>query len=117
MLPPHAVMRYQVNREGLSESEATRLVEAAGILATLWAVLFWGGVLVLLHVVPERFTLSDVIFEIASAQGNVGLSIGITHPDLPWVGKLVLILEMWMGRLEILPVLILFAPLFGSRKK
>lgn len=116
-LQPHAVMRYEVNHEGLSEDEAHRLVEASGILATLWAGLFWGGVLVLLQVVPEQFRLSDVIFEVASAQGNVGLSTGITHPDLPWIGKLVLILEMWMGRLEIIPALLLLTTLLGLGRR
>jgi trk system potassium uptake protein TrkH len=116
-LQPHELMRYQVNHEGLSEAEANRLVEAAGVLVTLWVVLFWLNTLLLLHVVPGQFSVSEVIFEVASAQSNVGLSTGITHPDLAWVGKLALMLSMWMGRLEILPVLILFAPLFGSRKK
>ena len=41
--------------------------------------------------------------------GGVGLSTGITHPDLPWLGKLTLICLMWMGRLEIIPVLLLLS--------
>jgi trk system potassium uptake protein len=62
---------------------------------------------VLIHFTPERFTLSEVILEVASAQSNVGLSTGITHPDMPWPGKLTLIACMWVGRLEIVPVMIL----------
>ena len=116
-LQPHEIMRYQVNHEGLSEAEANRLVEVTGVLVTLWAVLFWLNTALLLHLVPAQFSLSEVIFEVASAQSNVGLSTGITHPDLPWLGKLVLMLSMWMGRLEIMPVLMLFAALFGVRKK
>jgi trk system potassium uptake protein TrkH len=57
--------------------------------------------------------LNDVIFEAASALGSVGLSTGISEPDLHWVGKLILILFMWMGRLEIIPVLVLFSSLVG----
>ena len=48
-------------------------------------------------------------FEMASAQGNVGLSVGITDPSLNPVGKLVLTLGMWMGRLEIIPTLVFLA--------
>ena len=70
------------------------------MLAALWAVLLWAGILILIHVAPERFSLSEVILEVASAQGNVGLSTGITHPSLPWPGKLTLMLSMWVGRLE-----------------
>lgn len=46
---------------------------------------------------------------VASAASGVGLSTGITHPDLPWLGKLTLIFLMWMGRLEIIPVLLLLS--------
>jgi trk system potassium uptake protein TrkH len=67
------------------------------------------GILVLLHVVKPHYTLNDVILEASSALFSVGLSTGISHPDLYWVGKLVLILFMWIGRLEIIPVLILFS--------
>jgi len=48
------------------------------------------------------------MFEVASAQGNVGLSTGITNAGLSWIGKVMLILNMWIGRLEIIPVLMLF---------
>lgn len=104
---PHELMRYELDGKVFSEVEANHLVESAGILAVLWAVVLWSGVLVLIHFVPDRFTLSEVILEIASAQSNVGLSTGITQPDMPWPGKLTLIVCMWVGRLEIVPVLIL----------
>lgn len=103
----HELMRYELDGEVMSESKANQLVESAGILAVLWAAVLWAGVLVLIHFVPDRFTLSEVILEVASAQGNVGLSTGITQPDLLWPGKLTLIACMWIGRLEIVPVLIL----------
>ncbi|MEO0928833.1 MAG: potassium transporter TrkG, partial [Cyanobacteria bacterium J06643_13] len=48
-------------------------------------------------------------FEAASATSGVGILTGITHPDLPWLGKLTLICLMWMGRLEIISVLLLFS--------
>jgi len=58
------------------------------------------------------------MFEMASAQGNVGLSIGITSPSLPLIGKITLILGMWMGRLEIIPALVFISNLlFLLRRK
>jgi len=54
-------------------------------------------------------SLVNSLFEVASAEGNVGLTVGITSPFMPWVEKLTLILEMWFGRLEIFPILILLA--------
>jgi trk system potassium uptake protein TrkH len=65
----------------------------------------------LLQVVPSKYTVPDVIFEVASAMGMSGLSVGIVSPDLHGIGKLVLIVFMWMGRVEIIPVLVLFSSL------
>jgi trk system potassium uptake protein len=49
----------------------------------------------------------DSIFEVASAQGNVGLSTGIVTPNMPSLPEIFLIMNMWIGRIEILPVLVL----------
>ncbi|MEF8874665.1 MAG: potassium transporter TrkG, partial [Candidatus Thermoplasmatota archaeon] len=53
------------------------------------------------------YSAADALFEVASAEGNVGLSVGITGPNLPAHQKIVLIIEMWSGRLEIFPVIVL----------
>ena len=50
----------------------------------------------------------DSLFEIASAQGNVGLSVGITSPIMPSIPEILLIIGMWLGRIEIIPALVLF---------
>ena len=47
------------------------------------------------------------LFDIISTQGNVGLSLGVIGPGLPDAIKIVLTFLMWIGRLEIIPVLIL----------
>lgn len=52
----------------------------------------------------------DSLFEATSALGTVGLSTGITSAELPVIPKLLLAINMWAGRLEILSVLILFYP-------
>lgn len=65
----------------------------------------------MIQVVPSKYTVPDVIFEAASTMGMSGLSVGIVSPDLHGIGKLVLIVFMWMGRVEIIPVLVLFSSL------
>jgi trk system potassium uptake protein TrkH len=87
-------------------------LEEAAVLAFLWLLFLGVGIAVLLHTVPDTFKLADVIFEVASAQGNVGLSCGITHPQMPLLAKLTLCFSMWVGRLEIIPVLMLLRALF-----
>jgi len=106
-LLPHQMMRYRLQQDLITEAEANRRIESAAVLGVLWITLIISGVMVLLHVASPRYTLADTLFEAASALGSAGLSVGITHPQLSWVGKVVLILFMWMGRLEIIPVLAL----------
>ncbi len=92
-------------------------IYSATILAILWVSAIAISVFILLHSVSSDFRLADVIFESASALGNVGLSTGISNPDLPPLGKVTLILLMWMGRLEILPVLVLLSSLKFSVRR
>ncbi|MBS3792954.1 hypothetical protein KGY77_09975 [Candidatus Bipolaricaulota bacterium] len=84
-------------------------------MGLLWLILLFGGVVLLDIATPDRFTLSYSMFEVASAQGNVGLSSGITGPGLDFGAKLILIFHMWIGRLEIIPVLFLLASIFRGR--
>jgi len=55
------------------------------------------------------------LFESTSAAGNVGLSIGITNPDMPNLLKLTYIIEMWIGRLEFISVFVFIRFLFSLR--
>jgi trk system potassium uptake protein TrkH len=69
----------------------------------------WLGLSALLLVLAG-FPLERALFESASALGTVGLSVGVTSPELAGWAKLVLIVDMWAGRLEILPVLVVLYP-------
>jgi len=64
-------------------------------------------------------TASDSFFESASSLGTVGLSSGITGAGMPPHLKVLLIFNMWAGRIEILPVLVMFNPFIWrkGRKK
>jgi trk system potassium uptake protein TrkH len=58
-----------------------------------------------------RLSYADALFEIASAQGNVGLSTDIPTMDVRLEGMLVL--AMWVGQLESISVLALVWPVLG----
>jgi trk system potassium uptake protein TrkH len=109
---PKKVLRFQVGNEKLAAEEADSRVQGAAVIFFAWLVCTLGGTLILMHFVPEGFTLADSLFEVVSAQSTVGLSVGITHAEMSVVAKLVLILNMWMGRLEVLPVLVMFRAIF-----
>lgn len=73
----------------------------------LWRV---GGALVLgtlVLVVSTEAGLDKALFEAASALGTVGLSTGLTGPELSRPARIVLTGLMWAGRLEIVAVLTL----------
>ena len=53
--------------------------------------------------------VSQVLFEVASAVSNVGLSTSLITTTSPVIVKLTFIADMWIGRLEIWPVLLLLA--------
>jgi len=52
----------------------------------------------------------DAIFEWSSSLNNVGLTSGLSSGDMPVATRLILTFCMWMGRVEILAVLLLFRP-------
>jgi trk system potassium uptake protein TrkH len=64
------------------------------------------GSLLIKSLVPSRDFL-DALFEATSAASAVGLSTGITGPHAPLGVKLVLIVLMYLGKLEYIPLLAL----------
>ena len=88
-------------------SEKRRRLHSAAIICILWMFFLNLAWFLLLKWVPPSQTL-DALFDAASALGNVGLTTGVTTPDLFIGGKIVLICLMWLGRLEIVPVLLCF---------
>jgi trk system potassium uptake protein TrkH len=110
--PRGAIVPFRIGETTVDESQVGQRLEDASLITFLWLVFLGIGIVVLLHTTPPGFTLSDVVFEVASAQGNVGLSVGITHPTMTLASKLALCFNMWIGRLEIIPVLMLVRSLF-----
>jgi len=113
--PDTAVRRLQIDDRRLNDRQVRQEFTEAAIIAILWVVFLAVGVFVLLLALPGgEYTLENVVFEVASAQGNVGLSAGITGPEsLPDVAKVGFLFNMWIGRLEIVPVLVTLRVVFA----
>ncbi len=110
-LPKEAVIPFRIGKRTLTEAHKNEELVEVSLLLNLWILFLLLGVVVLIHVVPAGFHLDDVILEVASAQSNVGLSTGITTASLPAAGKIMLIFNMWIGRLEIIPAVFLLRTL------
>jgi len=106
-LPTHAIEDLRIGQRTFTAEEANDEIRAAATVAFTYLILLVLSLFVLLAVVPSEFSLADAIFEVATAQGTVGLSSGITAPSMPTIAEVLLIIQMWMGRLEIIPVLVL----------
>ncbi|WP_049947520.1 potassium transporter TrkG [Candidatus Halobonum tyrrellensis] len=111
-LPQHAIEDLRIGQRTFKADEANDEIRAAATFAFTYLLLLATSLFVLLAVVPSEFTLADAIFEVATAQGTVGLSAGITGPGMPIVAEILFIFQMWMGRLEIVPVLALVNSIF-----
>ncbi|MDG5777274.1 TrkH family potassium uptake protein [Haloarculaceae archaeon H-GB1-1] len=113
-LPKSAVVSTRLGDRVLDREAMEREFSEAAIVSLLWLLLLLASSLVLVNVAGPEFTLADALFEVASAQGNVGLSAGITGPKMPAVAETMFLFNMWIGRLEIIPVLVFArATLYG----
>ncbi|MFN3346637.1 MAG: TrkH family potassium uptake protein, partial [Candidatus Bipolaricaulaceae bacterium] len=73
--PPDAVIPCRLGTECYTPEEIYRRMGQAAALFFLWiAFLVTGAFLLAQSYPPGRFTLADFLFEVASAQSNVGLS-------------------------------------------
>ena len=70
------------------------------------AAMLVSGAVILLQA-REPYQLTEILFEVCSAFGTTGLSMGITE-KLSVFGKTVLIFLMFTGRIGIVSLLLLF---------
>jgi trk system potassium uptake protein TrkH len=102
-LPRHAVVRPSIGGHDLD----THQIEQTVVVIVLFLVLTglsWLAFVSIGHV-PI-----DALFEVVSAMGTVGLSTGITGPELAPALKVLLTLNMLAGRVEVLALLVLISP-------
>lgn len=113
---PRRVFVHKLGDKPLSKENAMDLINEAAIISFMWVILLSIGILLIATLLSPSETLGNVIFEVCSAQGNVGLSIGITHIGMSPIAKTMLIFNMWIGRLEIIPIVVLIKSIFGIRR-
>jgi trk system potassium uptake protein TrkH len=109
-LPKHAVIEPRLAGRRLLDNE----IHAALLLIVLFVIvvaLSW------LPFVAMGYSPLDSLFEVVSAMGTAGLSVGLTSATLPALLKGILCVDMLMGRLEIIAWLVMLYPgtWFGRR--
>ncbi|MGM0901333.1 MAG: TrkH family potassium uptake protein [Bacillota bacterium] len=80
------------------EFEPEDILKSMAVMSTALLLCF---IAVVALSITEPFTTMQLIFEVTSAFGTTGLSMGIT-PELSTIGKIIIILLMFIGRIGIL---------------
>jgi trk system potassium uptake protein TrkH len=86
-------------------------VRQVGVFVFLYLLTYMLGTLILC---ASGFSLSDSLFEFASAVGTVGISVGVTRADMPDVALWAETFAMFLGRLEFLIVFTSVIKLVGD---
>jgi trk system potassium uptake protein TrkH len=103
----NSIVAIKIGGKRVTEDIIDQEMAEASLISFLWIISILISIFVLSNIVGSQYDLSYVIFDVCSAQGNVGISCGIINSGLPDVGKVLTIVNMWIGRLEIIPVMVL----------
>jgi trk system potassium uptake protein TrkH len=98
-LPEEAIVPFKLGPRVIKESELSIIALFACIYLILMGISSLGLTFL-------GYTPLDSFFTVASAQGTVGLSV-IPIADMVPIGKLLLIINMILGRIEIIPFLVM----------
>lgn len=90
------ILKNQTNLIIMKHHIRKRTINKAFLLIFLGLMVIFSGTLILS--VTENYPLEKIIFEVVSAFGTVGLSMGITF-YLSIIGKMVIIVIMFVGRI------------------
>ena len=104
--PEGRVVNTKIGGKRISDRE---IKEASSYIGLFFIFLVFGWAMMTLYGYDPFTSLFDVI----SIQSNNGLSTGIVFGGLPMPLKLTLIFLMWIGRLEIIPILVVIRTLLG----
>ncbi|MEE9594172.1 MAG: TrkH family potassium uptake protein [Candidatus Hydrothermarchaeales archaeon] len=112
LVPSRAVLTFKVRDKVL---ENTEVLHVASFFFLYTAFVFTSG----LVLTTMGYDFFGALFTVSSAQGNVGL---VAVPSAVWFStpapaKIILIVNMWIGRLEIFPALALLGTIFESLRR
>ena len=102
-VPRHTVIEPRIHGERIDDEQ---IREAMTFIILFGIVIFASW----FPFVAMGYDPLDSLFEVVSATGTAGLSVGITSSDLPELLKIILCVDMLLGRLEILAWLVLVNP-------
>ena len=103
----HVLVPLRFGRRTLSREISELAISRNMLVIVVYVLTIFVATIVSLHVYITSFGLEEVIFELVSALSNVGLTVGFISAASPLSIKWIFIILMWLGRLEIVPVIII----------
>ena len=100
--------------EGRVIPRATAELETAKnmLVIILSVVIVFIATLAIMQYHLTTFSITEIVFQVVSAFSTCGINTGYVSPDMPFISKWIFIVVMWVGRLEVIPVVMLFIALF-----
>ena len=108
LLPPTVLISRAMEGKRVSAEE---MISALSFVVMYLMVLSILTFAVMIH----GYGLVDSLFEVTSAMSCVGLSVGLTSVKAPLAVKLILMIAMYLGRLEFLPLYITLGSMLTRR--
>ena len=112
-LHPRAIKSVKFNNKAVPDEIISSIIS----IVVIYLLIFISSALILSVLGMDIIT--SITASIATL-GNIGPGLGVVGPmgsfdPIPPLGKLILIANMWIGRLEIYTVIVLFTPEFWNK--
>jgi len=98
--------RYRETRAKIKTDDIKEFVSAVIIIVLFPTIAYFTA----LHLMGQGYSFMDSYFESTAALTTGGLSVGITNPDLAPASKIILAINMILGRFEIIAIIYIFVP-------
>jgi trk system potassium uptake protein len=112
-----AVVPFRYSGRIVPKADAEAEVSRNMLIILLYFMVIFFSAIIIMHFESPMVDTSNVIFEIVSATCNNGISTGFVNSEITPFSKVVFILVMWIGRLEVLPVIVFFMGLLRGFEK
>lgn len=114
----NVVKTFKFDGKTILPDEANSEIASSSIFSILFLGIILLSTFITSFFVPENYSFFDILFESTSAQSTAGLTVGISDPSMNPIVESIYIFQMWIGRLEVIPVLALCRyAFFGSNPK
>ncbi len=108
----HVMVPLHSGGRTLSKEISELAISKNMLVIIVYVLTIFTATIVSLHLYITSFRLEEVIFELVSALSNTGLTVGFISQASPFFIKWIFIVLMWLGRLEIVPVIIIVLGIF-----